>query len=798
MGRSMFGYGKLTVTAARHGLDIVELDMVAAFLQLRYWHTPEEHRGSMVCTRTLLEQENITAYLTQEAGNASLGLFAKKALKAYTNCSGDVDGLDQLPPSLQALLRGIKREMQEVIRRNVAPHAELREHFAHRRHPTLSAHAPIDEHWEGQAINLVMPTVAVDDDDQFKNFIGRSHDGIDIPRLGRSDDDLVSKAREATGFRFSVKPYPNPFDIAKEKWPTEDWDQMTAVPVDTYVDDIRTLWSVLRAGANNSRVNAVSLVFRRLVHVALAGYLQKNGADIEAWSNCMWQPVGDFNNLTESIIQELVAKPMPARSPNEKYHLNKNVYPADDGDFVKKVAKLLVEFLPSVNVPTLDSQSADLLLFRNGMVVDFGKDEVYKNKMELRLSKHCDVDFEEWEACETDKADVRKLAAMVSDFFTLYPEGSIQDDDEAENIRTLVQALVPSCPALKHVWSTFEDHDNVIYCYRIENRVLSGHTGFAEAYVITGPVDCGKSKLVLRTQQILGTKPTNLCASLTQNFLTSNIERDPNAPAPTSLKLKGCRLATVKEGPGQGINPHTLKYTLDQTDVGMDARSNNSRSSEDTTFNVQWTWFWSQNGDFKIHDRYVHDPSAGVSDKVVELRPPLHFTQKPEAELLSNERQVDPMYKEGRIYKDPQWIAEIIFWARAFHVLNDLNKNRVIHPMPPQSVKYRQNSNVDLHPAMIRGWMEKNTVYCEARDADAVDTIVSAMKEELYWLDSSLLQAAGFGKTEQKRRRHGAGGRGGSDDIFTTKLNPDDPDRRPLKLKPKATPKPSASPSIFG
>jgi hypothetical protein len=265
-----------------------------------------------------------------------------------------------------------------------------------------------------------------------------------------------------------------------------------------------------------------------------------------------------------------------------------------------------------------------------------------------------------------------------------------------------------------------------------------------------------------------------------QNYLTSTVERDPNASAPVTNKLQYKRLATVKEGPGGGINPHNLKYTLDQVDAEVDARANNSQCSDNTSFPVTWTWLWCQNGDFKLKD---DSSAAGMADKIVELRPPFHFVDKPADQLSPNERQVDPVYKNNSLYKDSQWVSELVFFSRCFYKLHDLNRNRTTHPLPPHSIDYRKASNVDVNVGSVRAWIVANLIACDKSDADPCSLIEKEIRK-VPGVDGSVLTSAGLGTSAKVRRRQNRDGVVHSDYYFSISLKPGDV-AKPVKLKPQ-------------
>ena len=146
-----------------------------------------------------------------------------------------------------------------------------------------------------------------------------------------------------------------------------------------------------------------------------------------------------------------------------------------------------------------------------------------------------------------------------------------------------------------------ENWDLCVYWIRIESRVLSGLRGFAEAYAITGPPNCGKSKLLLRTMHCLGDGPHNLCRLLPNNYLVNVAERDSEASRPVTNRLRGCRGVTIKESDAKKIQPSALKGILDMTDVNVDARANNSKELDQTSFPVTWSIVFASNAPVEIN-----------------------------------------------------------------------------------------------------------------------------------------------------------------------------------------------------
>ena len=98
----------------------------------------------------------------------------------------------------------------------------LKEYFAHRKHPTLSAHSLIDEDAERTVMDGVVAAFErLSNADE--HFVRREHDGVAVPdALGRVK--LLATAHAAApGFRFAIKEYTDPVVVASAKFPDEDF-----------------------------------------------------------------------------------------------------------------------------------------------------------------------------------------------------------------------------------------------------------------------------------------------------------------------------------------------------------------------------------------------------------------------------------------------------------------------------------------------------------------------------------------------------------------------------------------------
>ena len=99
-------------------------------------------------------------------------------------------------------------------------------------------------------------------------------------------------------------------------------------------------------------------------------------------------------------------------------------------------------------------------------------------------------------------------------------------------------------PVLKQTITTLNNIDSAILWQRTESRTLTGRLGWAQAYLLSGPAGCGKSKLLVRIQSILGNSAHNLGAVLPQTFFTKDETRGGNDSLPALAKLEKKRFVS--------------------------------------------------------------------------------------------------------------------------------------------------------------------------------------------------------------------------------------------------------------
>jgi hypothetical protein len=110
----------------------------------------------------------------------------------------------------------------------------------------------------------------------------------------------------------------------------------------------------------------------------------------------------------------------------------------------------------------------------------------------------------------------------------------------------------------------------------MDSRIVSGKTGFAEAYALTGPPSGGKSFIALRHLRFLGQKAENLVQPLPASYFLTPPPQNAEGARPVTAACRGAKLVVPKEMPVKPIVAEALKGILDPRDVDVSARQNHA------------------------------------------------------------------------------------------------------------------------------------------------------------------------------------------------------------------------------
>ena len=312
-----------------------------------------------------------------------------------------------------------------------------------------------------------------------------------------------------------------------------------------------------------------------------------------------------------------------------------------------------------------------------------------------------------------------------------------------------------------------------MYVLRIDSRIVSGKTGFAEAYALTGPPSGGKSFIALRHLRFLGQKAENLVQPLPTSYFVTPPPPNAEGSRPVTAACRGAKLVVPKEMPVKPIVAESLKGILDPRDVDVSARSNFSKAREQTCFEITWSILIQSQGALHIA---ADDNDCGIMDKLVELRPPFEFVSPDEwvAKKGVNTR-LRPADKDLLDATDRGDLnGEMFFHSTIWYDLLDEKccPHRTIQPKPPSALAVVEENKVEDKVERIKVWITTNLVECSEKDATGVKEVHAALKDALGAVEPSLRTACGF-STGQYRR----GPKSGHHDFY--KVN-----SKPMMIKP--------------
>ena len=305
------------------------------------------------------------------------------------------------------------------------------------------------------------------------------------------------------------------------------------------------------------------------------------------------------------------------------------------------------------------------------------------------------------------------------------------------------------CRQLKGLWSLFECWDCVIYILRMDARILSGKNCFAQAYAFTGPPSGGKSWVLARLTAVLGQGGKYLTVPLPPNYFNNPVRQDAEGSKPVSNQCMGARLIAPKEVPAKPIDPEALKSVLDPRDLDINARANNSSKREDTTFPVTWAIVLLSQGAVTVKEG---ETDTGLSDKIVELRPPFQFKEPQLVRENTRERPADKKLHDDTIAK--LLAPETIFWSVAMQPLlgPEICTNRGIYPVPEQAEKNAKEAQAVGQEAKIKEWMCTSLEHCTVDQASTHTEVLAAMSG-FGKINASVLTAVGLGDNKDNRRK---------------------------------------------
>jgi hypothetical protein len=423
----------------------------------------------------------------------------------------------------------------------------------------VSATAALDHHFEALTTNAI-------DSVHFAN----EWDGV--VAFGASSaslaTDLVSRAWPV---KIALKEYEDPVTVARRKFPELDWEQRSDMPTKVYLAKLHEVQVALAGGA--SRVRAIDTVVGEVLQGRqnMSACQGENGKGYEIFKDGKWDTSLDFAGLVlfmKSELRDTFSRSRMSRGADDDDEVPvPPPEPLQSDSFITKVCECMIKYLPKATQTPLDFNVWHKLLFADGMVYDFQKDELRCQHASDRLLRCTARGFPEWSDANDLKAMIHDFSVLVKEFFVL--GGSdfdpIVDEDDERNFveSSRVKELRKQCLAL---WKRIigqpgsqelralatvlckdnSDINDIIFVKRNDARILASVPELVGMLAYTGPKNGGKSFVNMRLMNFLGAGPWSLGKQFGGKYLSSTLRDDGEASNPTTNQFRGKKLISFK------------------------------------------------------------------------------------------------------------------------------------------------------------------------------------------------------------------------------------------------------------
>ncbi len=427
--------------------------------------------------------------------------------------------------------------------------------------------------------------------------------------------------------------------------------------------------------------------------------------------------------------------------------------PLEKDEFISKVSSCVIKYMPMGNMSPLDGSAADLLLSKDGWILDFAENVVRRARPEDRLYMSMPHNMPVWDAPPELQEKVRHCCKVLHNYF----EGGGNSLEEAcsnpilEAKRVSAHRVVrevledAGLKVLRTFYETLGSLDMAIFFAVLNSSMVSGHLGFVEFPILTGPPNGGKTMLCNFAIKLLGgtakRQPSNsYVESLPNNFLCVTARADADASRPVLNKLVNKRLAVVPECPALPINGDSTKPLLDSDDAGVNARANNSQRGDLTVFSVTWRLLVMRN------TSVVVDPktSFGMQNKILEIVTPYNWVADPD--------ESDPLQKRADMnlkndVKDNKLAPEFLFWCRELWPILGLSKTRhMCPPRPKQFVAIEEEAFEHTPEGRLKQFIATRLFSCKVEEAMPRTIIDDAIKNHCGDIDKHMLRQHKLGR----------------------------------------------------
>jgi hypothetical protein len=428
--------------------------------------------------------------------------------------------------------------------------------------------------------------------------------------------------------------------------------------------------------------------------------------------------------------------------------------PLEKDEFISKLSQCVIKYMPIGGMRPLDENPADLLLSSDSKVLDFAQNVIRPACAEDRLFLHMPHPMPIWTAGEDLQELVKGCCKSLYEYFEAGGNSLLEAADnpllEMKRIaaKASVQSVLdePGLQVLRTFYETLgENMDMAVFFAVLNASLVSGHHGFVEFPILTGPPNGGKTMLCNFVIKLLGgvkkERPNDTYVeSLPSNFICHAARADGEASKPVTNKLKGKRLVVIPECAALPINGDTVKPLLDSDDGGLNARANNSTSRDQTVFAVTWRLLVMRNTAVEIDPK----TSFGMQNKIMEIVTPYNWVAEPDREN-PRERKANMALKKA--VAENLLAPEFLFWCRHLWQVLLLSKTR--HMCPPRPAVFKlaeEEAFANTPEGKIRKFIADHLVSCAKEDGTHYTVIMAQLEVECGKLDKHIMRQFGFHK----------------------------------------------------
>ena len=713
VGRSAFAYPKLVKYFCRHGLDVVEVDLVNSFYQLlskevvlpgalrdyvanredtlrvlaaglNSYKADHENKAAKEARRRAAkagdqkpwveeDEPEITRPSKPLSRQDAKGLLIAMGfgMSASNWCS---QHLGFVPRSVDAdplldMLDGIEKAVDRLLllcRDTLSPEARAWHRARNRGLASMgySKYASL----ERRALEAFKVAAA-------EHLVALEHDGVAVKREGA---EAVIAAAARMGLEVAVKETPDPLQYAAEEYPGLNW----SLPARRSYREFAQVRDACLVHISLHRVRPNGSDFADFVAALLAPVVNVPHEDGEKRTTFeffdgrgFWVPKhkDDMGALIRGSLKNL-ARPAHAGpfTPPE---------PLNDSCWTKSLVDEVLGLLSGHTMAALDSdKTRGKVLYSDGVVVDFATGERRLAQPSDRMSLHAEASSEAW-VPPIATALFRKVEAF------LRTRGrTLEENCEGREVLESFEELKVHSGLLK-LLRKYGSWLQVLYILRLFARAIVALERLCELFYLHGPGSSGKDVLMLILLRFLGYEPQHYGLLVSGRYFVAGAKSGKESASPQLDQMRGKRFIWGSEVPEHDdLDTDFLKALCEQGGAPLTGRGlyRNPRS-----FRPMGVFCATSNFPPKV--KQIDDD--GWARRAREWQTEARFVARP---TKITEHKADDSLKKK--INDGCFHAEMNFFALGLYnsLSEELNPGTELMPKPPQMVLLEEQNRENL------------------------------------------------------------------------------------------------------